>query len=116
MEVTKEELKRLIQQGIKEELAERHRPRTVSGWLRLRKEIDEYCQSQKDGQVPGKARAYGTIQNSIYLPIKTTLGLYRIDEMSEQEVPIAKEIFEFIKKERAKAQKLAKEKEHNYRK
>lgn len=112
MEISKDELESLVKQQVQEELRRHYTPKVVTGWLQLRKQIDEYCKSH---MYSGKRRrtSYSSIQQMFYVPIKKVLDLYRIDEMSEEQVTIAREIFEFLCKEMEKADK---EKEHNYRK
>ncbi|OCW63167.1 hypothetical protein BBP11_08165 [Limosilactobacillus reuteri] len=54
--------------------------------------------------------SYNSVQQMFYVPMKKILDLHRIDEMSEDQVPIAKEIFEFLSAEFEKVDKQ-KEKE-----
>ncbi|MBB1085353.1 hypothetical protein H5R63_00780, partial [Limosilactobacillus sp. WF-MA3-C] len=41
-----------------------------------------------------------TIQNAIYNPIKLILDLRRVNDMTAEQVPVARKIFEFIKQQR----------------
>lgn len=78
---------------------------TCDGWIDLRKEIDTYIRSSVYG-IEGKGDglsynpAYSGWVNAIHLPIKLALNLRYIHEMKEEQVPIAREIFEIIKKRR----------------
>lgn len=63
-------------------------------WIALRKEIGSYCQDDS------KSIRWSTLQTKIYDAIRACLDISRLDEMTEEQVPKAKKVFEFIKQER----------------
>lgn len=91
---TEEQLNRLIDERVAQQLDIVKRPKVGAGWLALRKEIDEYCQRE---QHAWRGRAYSYVQNAIYAPIKYALRLSRIDEIADEQIPAARQIFETIK-------------------
>ncbi|WP_076634866.1 hypothetical protein [Lactiplantibacillus plantarum] len=95
MVITEEELSRLIDRRIEERLAATNKRRTCDGWLKLRKEISDYCFEIKDAH--DDYIAFSGIQGAIYAPIKYALGLRRIDEMTNDQSISARRIFERIK-------------------
>ena len=114
MEISREELNRIVKEQVYEALNRRNTPKISTGWLQLRKQIDSYCHDHMSSSWR-KKRSYSSVQQMFYIPIKKVLDLHRIDEMSEDQVPIAKEIFDFLSSELEKVDEQ-KEKEHNYRK
>ncbi|WP_304682809.1 hypothetical protein [uncultured Limosilactobacillus sp.] len=65
-------------------------------WRKLSKEIQEFIKVRvkKDGI------GYMTIQDAIYRPIKYVLGLKDVRQITADQVPTARKIFEFIKQQR----------------
>lgn len=65
-------------------------------WRKLSKEIQEFIKVRvkKDGI------GYMTIQDAIYRPIKYVLGLKNVRQITADQVPTARKIFEFIKQQR----------------
>ena len=113
MKISVEELNRIIEHQVKfqvyEALNKRNTPKITTGWLQLRKRIDSYCHDHMSSKWRRKT-SYNSVQQMFYVPMKKILDLHRIDEMSEDQVPIAKEIFEFLSAEFEKVDKQ-KEKE-----
>lgn len=71
-------------------------PKISPDWRKLSDEIRDFIKSRtantnKDGV------GYATIQNSIYMPIKYVLGLKDVRQITADQVPTARKIFEFIK-------------------
>lgn len=71
-------------------------PKISPDWRKLSKEIQEFIKVQvkKDGI------GYMTIQDAIYRPIKYVLGLKDVRQITADQVPTARKIFEFIKQQR----------------
>ncbi|MBB1085318.1 hypothetical protein, partial [Limosilactobacillus fastidiosus] len=71
-------------------LSKRNEPKINPDWRKLQKEIGDYCMNtRKQGQ------GITTIQNAIYNPIKLILDLRRVNDMTAEQVPVARKIFEF---------------------
>ena len=71
-------------------------PKISPDWRKLSKEIQEFIKVRvkKDGI------GYMTIQDAIYRPIKYVLGLKNVRQITADQVPTARKIFEFIKQQR----------------
>ena len=71
-------------------------PKISPDWRKLSKEIQEFIKARvkKDGI------GYMTIQDAIYRPIKYVLGLKDVRQITADQVPTARKIFEFIKQQR----------------
>lgn len=71
-------------------------PKISPDWRKLSKEIQEFIKVRvkKDGI------GYMTIQDAIYRPIKYVLGLKDVRQITADQVPTARKIFEFIKQQR----------------
>lgn len=71
-------------------------PKISPDWRKLSKEIQEFIKVRvkKDGI------GYMTIQDAIYRPIKYVLGLKDVRQITADQVPAARKIFEFIKQQR----------------
>lgn len=96
MEMT---IDQLVEMKVKEELA-KHRlePRKISqSWLDLRKEIDEYIKNNKyrDDNIQ-----YSTLLSTIHKPIKWILGLRKIDEMTDEQSVVAREVFYYLREKK----------------
>ncbi|WP_323058346.1 hypothetical protein [Limosilactobacillus reuteri] len=102
MEISEEELNMIIERQVKrqvyEALNKRTTPKISTGWLQLRKQIDSYCHDHMSSNWRRKT-SYSSVQQMFYIPMKKILDLHRIDEMSEDQVPIAQEIFKFLSAE-----------------
>lgn len=109
VEISEEELNRIVKRQVYEALNRRNTPKISTGWLQLRKQIDSYCHEHMSSKWRRKT-SYSSVQQMFYVPIKKILDLHRIDEMSEEQVSIAKEIFDFLSAEFEKVDKQ-KEKE-----
>lgn len=68
-------------------------PKISPDWRKLSKEIQEFIKVRvkKDGI------GYMTIQDAIYRPIKYVLGLKDVRQITADQVPTARKIFEFIR-------------------
>ena len=86
----------LVSLKVKEELEKYQRvgKRLSDGWLNLRKEIDEFIRNNMKKRT---GMSFATCQNSIYSPIKIILGINRIDEMTDDQAEVARDIFYYIK-------------------
>ena len=71
-------------------------PKISPDWRKLSKEIQEFIKVRvkKDGI------GYMSIQDAIYRPIKYVLGLKDVRQITADQVPTARKIFEFIKQQR----------------
>lgn len=71
-------------------------PKISPDWRKLSKKIQEFIKVRvkKDGI------GYMTIQDAIYRPIKYVLGLKDVRQITADQVPTARKIFEFIKQQR----------------
>ena len=71
-------------------------PKISPDWRKLSKEIQEFIKVRvkKDGI------GYMTIQDAIYRPIKYVLGLKDVRQITADQVPTARKIFELIKQQR----------------
>ena len=76
-------------------------PKISPDWRKLSKEIQEFIKVRvkKDGI------GYMTIQDAIYRPIKYVLGLKDVRQITADQVPTARKIFEFIKQQREEVTK-----------
>ncbi len=92
MELTKKEQYEIAKMVV-EILDNKHR-KVSRSWIALRKEIGSYCQDDS------KSIRWPTLQTKIYDAIRACLDISRLDEMTEEQVPKAKKVFEFIKQER----------------
>lgn len=95
MAMTEEE-KREIAMMTADILSKRNEPKISPDWRKLSDEIRDFIKSRtantnKDGV------GYMTIQNSIYMPIKYILGLKDVRQITADQVPTARKIFEFIR-------------------
>ncbi|KRL84029.1 hypothetical protein [Ligilactobacillus apodemi] len=98
--IDEKDLKRMINESVEERLKQAKEPTYCREWLKLRKEIDEYCHSTKYQE---NNRSYATLQNFIYSAIKFALGISRLSEMTNVEAEVAREVFEFLKEKRGQA-------------
>lgn len=88
-------IEELIEKKVQEELSKyRTEPRRLSdGWLTLRKQITIYIhENTRENNI-----SFSGLQEVFYKPIKYILGLKRIDEMTNEQAIVAREIFEFLK-------------------
>ena len=108
MEISEEELNRIIEHQVKcqvyEALNKKNAPKITTGWLQLRKRIDSYCHDHMSSKWRRKT-SYNSVQQMFYVPMKKILDLHRIDEMSEDQVPVANEFLS------AELEKVDKQKE-----
>lgn len=95
MELTEKE-KYEIAQMVANILAEKSKKKINHSWLTLKKEIEDYCKADS------KAVRRPTMQTKIYDTIRVCLNISRVDDMSNEQVIRARNIFEFIKEERRK--------------
>lgn len=99
MEENKLSIDELIAVKVQQELA-KYRPshRKISdGWLNLREEILSYCRDNNNIAHKDKFYTYESVKQSIYAPIRYILKLSRLDDMTEEQAVIAREVFEYIK-------------------
>lgn len=99
MAMTEEE-KREIAKMTADILSKRNEPKINPDWRALSKEITEYCSSTAE-----KGKGWATIQNAIYNPIKFVLDLRRVNDITSDQVPVARKIFEFIKQQHKEVNK-----------
>lgn len=92
MAMTEEE-KREIAMMTADILSKRKEPKISPDWRKLSKEIEQYSMLGKKQLGVG----YQSVHNAIFYPIKFVLRLKNINDMTADQVPIAREIFEFIK-------------------
>ena len=92
----------LVQKKVAEELAKYDyvpKPAVSEKWKKLRKEISYYCDvnaSQRNNEDGAT-----TIKDAIYKAIRWSVDIHRINEMSDEQAESARNVFEFIKNERA---------------
>lgn len=92
MELTsKEEYE--IAKMVVEILDKRHKKINRS-WIALRKEIRNYCEND------GHNVRWTTLQSKIYDAIRACLNISRLDDMTDEQVMRAQNVFSFIKLER----------------
>ncbi|WP_251548287.1 hypothetical protein [Limosilactobacillus caecicola] len=84
-----------VREIFREEYEKQFGPKTSPEWTKLRKEIIDYCKQER----PESTKWYN-LQQQIYTVIRATLGIHRIDKMTDEEVPQARKAFEFIKRQR----------------
>lgn len=94
MAITEAE-KREIAMMTVEMLNQNNGPKISPDWQKLSKEIDKYIKANMQ-----RGNGYGKIRDSIYFPIKYVLGLKDIRQITADQVPTARKIFEFIKQQR----------------
>ena len=92
MELTKEEELEIAKMVI--EILDKKHKKTNRSWIALRKEIEIYCRNNSENV------RWPTLQSKIYDTIRACLDINRIDDMSGKQGLRAKNIFEFIKRER----------------
>ncbi|MGK9332603.1 hypothetical protein QQG09_09145, partial [Melissococcus plutonius] len=68
--------------------------RVSDEWIKLRNEINDYIRYEMELLTK---MSYATCQNAIYNPIKIILGVSRIDDMTDAQTAIAKQVFLYIK-------------------
>lgn len=90
-----EEDKQIVQAMIDESLSKQNGPKLSPDWIELREEIKEYCKKQ----YPNSTKWY-SLQLQIYGVIRTSLNIHRIDSITGDQLPKAREAFEFIKHQR----------------
>ncbi|UYN57175.1 hypothetical protein OFW50_03615 [Lacticaseibacillus chiayiensis] len=94
MIITEDQLKRIIDDRVRVQLEEQRNAKISRGWLQLRSDIADYCKSVSHCE---SDPVYSKVQNAIYLPIKYALKLGRIDEVRDDQIDRARQIFNVIK-------------------
>lgn len=87
----------LVALKVKEELAkyDKRHIRISDGWLKLRKEISDYINFEmRDATGMG----FYACQKVFYDPIKAVTGVGRIDELSDEQVEVANEVFVYLRR------------------
>lgn len=92
MELTKKEEYEIAKMVV-EILDKRHKKVNCS-WIVFRKEIENYCRNNS------KNVRWPTLQTKIYDAIRACLDISRLDDITDEQVLRARNIFEFIKQER----------------
>lgn len=86
----------LVALKVKEELSkyDKRYQRISDGWLKLRKEIRTYIMNEMRDRT---GLSFYTCQKAFYDPIKVILGISRIDEMTDEQALIARDVYLFIR-------------------
>ena len=92
MELTKKEQYEIAKMVV-EILDNKHRNVSRS-WIALRKEIRNYCENDSENV------RWATLQSKIYDTIRACLNISRLDDMTDEQVMRAQNVFSFIKLER----------------
>lgn len=92
MELTKEEELEIAKMVI--EILDKKHKKINHSWIALRKEIEVYCRNNS------RNVRWPTLRSKIYDAIRACLDINRIDDMTDKQVLRAKNVFEFIKRER----------------
>ncbi|HJF54425.1 MAG TPA: hypothetical protein K8W06_04675 [Limosilactobacillus coleohominis] len=95
MAMTEEDVRRIALDVYEEKQKEQHKGKVDPGWIELRKDIEAYCKTQ----FTSGPKAYG-LQQQIYGVVRTSLGIHRIDSITGDQLPKARQAFEFIKHQR----------------
>lgn len=77
------------------EYLERRKPKLSREWIDLRKEITNYCHSHKT-----MSRSFSTQQNFIYGAIRFVTGISQIDQLSGNQVDLARMVFHELAEKR----------------
>ncbi|ANZ98146.1 hypothetical protein BFC20_10740 [Brochothrix thermosphacta] len=80
---------------VKQELSkQKPKQRQISKkWLDLRKEINDFVKSELEIRTN---MSYNYCQQTLYLPIKSILGIDRIDDMTDEQAVIASKVVDYI--------------------
>lgn len=80
---------------VKQELSkQKPKQRQISKkWLDLRKEINDFVKSELEIRTN---MSYNYCQQTFYLPIKSILGIDRIDDMTDEQAVIASKVVDYI--------------------
>lgn len=92
--LTEDEVNQLVDEKVQEILKTENKPKTYSGWIRLRNEISDWCHKNADKQ---NNRSYQTLKDLIYSTLKFVTGVSRIDEIDESNIEVASITWAFLK-------------------
>ena len=92
MELTKKEEYEVAQMVV--EIIDKKHKKVSRSWIALRKEIRNYCENDSENV------RWATLQSKIYDAIRACLNISRLDDMTDEQVLRAQNVFNFIKQER----------------
>ena len=92
MELTKKEQYEIAKMVV--EILDNKHIKVSRSWIALRKEIRNYCENDSHNV------RWATLQSKIYDAIRACLNISRLDDMTDEQVLRAQNVFNFIKQER----------------